>query len=156
MPTNKIDITLTPAQKIAIQKAIDILKSNLPFGVSLTRQERTELSDLKDEHISFVERVIDDHAPVNLNLVNGFGGTLAQAQSDLTLYQELRTYILQLRRVLEMYEDTQQLAGSEAYTFSRVFYHSAMVAAQNHEAGAEAIVTDLDHLYDEQGRKQTI
>lgn len=154
MPFNKLNVTLTPAQETAIQAAIDALKTNLPFGINLTKEERVELPNLKDERLSFVTKIIENYAPANPGLVSGFVGTLAEAQTDFTLYKQLRNFIAQLKPVVEMYEDTQQVAGSEDYTFSREFYASAQRGAANNYPGADAIADDLGELFEEQGQQQ--
>lgn len=156
MPFNKLNITLTAPEEAAIQGAIDALKTNLPFGINLTKQERVELSNLQDERLSFVTKIIEDYAPANPGLVSGFAGTLAEAQTDFTLYNQLRNFIGQMKSVVEMYEDTQQVAGSEDYTFSREFYASAQRGAENNVPGADAIVDDLGRLFEEQGQEQPV
>lgn len=154
MPFNKLNITLSPAQEAAIQAAIDALRTNLPFGINLTKEERVELPNLQDERLSFVTKIIEDYAPANPGLVSGFAGTLADAQTDFTLYNQLRNFISQLKPVVEMYEDTQQVAGSEDYTFGREFYASAQRGAANNYPGANEIADDLGNLFDEQGQQQ--
>ena len=149
MPVNMLNISLTPAQEAAIQTAIDALRANLPFGINLTRQERTELPNIQDERYSFVNKVITNYAPANPALVSGFAGTLAEATTDFNLYNQLESFIEQLRGILEMYTDTQQVGGTEAYTFSREFYGSAQRAAQNNVPGSDAIVDDLGQLFEQ-------
>lgn len=151
MPVNKLNITLTPEEVDAINEAIQILKNSLPFGLNLTKEERLALSNIQDDRLSFVEKVVVDYAPVNANLVSGFAGTLANAVNDLTLYEQLRNVILQLQSVVETYTDTQQVAGNEAYEFSLEFYGTAQRAAKNNVPGTDAIVDDLGKLFEGQG-----
>ncbi|MFI5218766.1 MAG: hypothetical protein ACHQNT_04695 [Bacteroidia bacterium] len=96
MPFNKLNIALTPAQKTAIQAAIDALKTNLPFGINLTKEERVELPNLQDKRLSFVTKIVEDYAPANPTLVSGLAGTLAEAETDFILYNQLRNFIGQL------------------------------------------------------------
>ena len=151
MPTNQLNITLTAPQLAAINAAIDALLSNVPFAVNLTKDERTSLPNIGDERLPFVEKVIDNYAPANPTLVSGFAGSKAEALTDLTLYRQFENPIERLMSVLEIYKDTQQLAGSEAYKFSRVFYDTAQIAAENNVPGANAIVDDLGTLFEGQG-----
>lgn len=151
MPINKLDKTLTPVQVAAIQTAIDALISNLPFAVNLTKSERTELPNISDERLAFVTKVIDNYAPANPTLVSGFAGTLAEVQTDFTLFRQLEPFIQRLRSVIERYTDTQHVGGSEAYTFSREFYSSVQRAAENNVPGSDAIADDLGVLFAEQG-----
>ena len=78
MPTNQLNITLTAPQLAAINAAIDALLSNVPFGVNLTKDERTSLPNIGDERLPFVEKVIDNYAPANPTLVSGFAGSKAE------------------------------------------------------------------------------
>jgi hypothetical protein len=149
MPVNKLNIALTPVQVAAIQTAIDALNVNVPFGLNLTKQERTELPNIQDERYAFVTKVIDNYAPVHPTLVSGFAGTLTEARTDFELYRQLEPFIEQLRSVTEMYQDTQQVAGTEAYTFSREFYGTAQRAAENNVPGTDAIVDDLGQLFEQ-------
>ena len=132
-----------------MQAAIDALNDALPFAVNLTKEERTELPNIQDERLAFVTKVIDNYAPANPTLVTGFAGTLAEATTDFTLYRQLEPFIEQLRSVLEKFQDTQQLGGTEAYTFSREFYNTAKRAAENNVPGADAIADDLSALFDQ-------
>jgi len=151
MPFNQLNITLTPAQVAAIGSAIDALIANIPFAVNLTKTERTSLPNIADERLPFVEKVIDNYAPLNPALVSGFAGTSTEAATDLTLYRQLELPIGRLAGIIEIYKDTQQVAGSEAYTFSREFYDTAQRAAQNNVPGTDAIVDDLGQLFEGQG-----
>jgi hypothetical protein len=98
-----------------------------------------------------VTKVINNYAPANPTLVSGFAGTLAEAQTDFTLYNQLEPFIEQLRGVLERYQDTQHVGGSEAYTFSREFYSTVQRAAENNVPGSDAIADDLGVLFADQG-----
>jgi len=155
MPINKLNISLTPAQTAAIQTALDALVSNLPFAVNLTKQERTELPNIQDERLAFVTKVVNNYAPANPALVSGFAGTLAEAKTDFLLYNQLEPFIEQLKSILERYQDTQQVGGSEAYAFGREFYGTAQRAAENNVPGTDAIVDDLGVLFADQGGPAT-
>ena len=151
MPFNKLNLTLTPLQLTAINSAIDALIANVPFAQNLTKDERTSLQNIADERRAFVEKVIDNYANANPTLVSGFAGTKAEAVTDLTLFRQFENPIERLMSVIEIYKDTQQVAGSEAFTFSREFYDTAQRAAANNVPGTDAIVDDLGVLFANQG-----
>jgi hypothetical protein len=151
MPFNKLNITFTPAQLTAINAGIDQILTNIPFGVNLTKEERISLPNVSDERRAFVEKVIDNYAAANPTLVTGFAGTLAEARTDLELFRQFENPIQRLLSVIEICKDTQQVAGSEAYTFSREFYSTAQRAAENNVPGTDAIVDDLGQLFQGQG-----
>ena len=149
MPFNKIDITLTPQQITGIQDGLDMIKENLPVQFNLTKKERTDLPNIGDERYPYVKRAIENHAPANAQIVAGvFAGTLAEATNDLTFYDQMEPFIGQLLQVVEIFQDTQQVAGSEAYTWLRAFYASAQLAAANQVPGSDAVVDDLKTLFD--------
>ncbi|MBI4930346.1 MAG: hypothetical protein HY841_06255 [Bacteroidetes bacterium] len=153
MPFSNINIVLTGAQITAIQNAITALKApaNMPVQFNLTKAERKSVPNISNERYPYVQRAIQNHAPTNPNLVNGFAGTTAEATNDLTFYDQMKSFILQLRQVTEIYEDTQQVAGSEAYTFTRVLYNTSKDASANQVPGADAVADDLGTLFEGQG-----
>lgn len=153
MPFSKINITLTAAQVTAIQAAINALKNpaNLPVQFNLTKEERGSLQNINNMRYPYVQRAIKNHGPNNANLVSGFAGTQAEAANDLVFYDQVEPFIGQLLQVLEIYQDTQQVAGSEAYTWTRVLYNTAQDAAANLVPGADAVVDDLAPLFEGQG-----
>jgi len=153
MPFSNINIVLTGAQITAIQNAITALKApaNMPVQFNLTKAERRTVPNISNERYPYVQRAIQNHAPTNPNLVSGFAGTTAEAANDLTFYDQLKSFILQLKQVMEIYQDTQQVAGSEAYTFTRALYNTSKDAAANQVPGADAVADDLGTLFEGQG-----
>jgi len=153
MPFNKINETLTPQQIAAIQEAVTTLTEVLPVKFNLTKKERTDLPNIADERYPYVQRAIENHAPANPKIVAGvFTSTLPEAQNDLTFYDQIEPFIGQLKQVIEIYEDTQQVAGSEAYAWLRDFYASAQRGAASQLPGADAVVDDLKTLFDKESQ----
>ena len=138
---------------LALQKAIAELKNpaNMPVQFNLTKAERKSVPNISNERYPFVQRAIQNHGPNNPNLVSGFAGTQAEAANDLTFYDQVENFIGQLQQVIEIYQDTQQVAGSESYTWTRALYNTAKEAAENQVPGADAVVDDLSKLFEGQG-----
>jgi len=157
MPFSNINITLTPAQILAIQKAISELKnpSNMPVQFNLTKAERTSIPNISNERYPYVQRSVQIHGPTNPVLANGVAGlgvgTLAEATNDLTFYDQMKSFILQLLQVVEIYQDTQQVAGGEAFNWMEELYDYSKSAAKNQVPGADAVVDDLKTLFEGQG-----
>ena len=151
MPFNKLNITFTQPQLDAINLAVNQILANIPLAQNLTKEERTSLQNIADERRAFVEKVIDNYAPSNPRLVSGFAGTLPEAVTDLTLFRQFENPIERMLSVIEIFKDTQQIAGSEAYTFSRHFYETTQTAAANRVPGTDVIVDDLGQLFEGQG-----
>ena len=148
MPFSKINIILTAAQMTAIDEAISVIINTLPVKFNLTKTERQTLPNIDNERYPYVERSVENHGPNNPNLVSGFAGTQAEATNDFTFYDQVENFIGQLLQVVEIYQDTQQVAGSEAYTWTRALYRSAKEAAENQVPGADAVVEDLAPLFE--------
>ncbi|MBI4930884.1 MAG: hypothetical protein HY841_08995 [Bacteroidetes bacterium] len=153
MPFSKINITLTAAQVTAIQAAITALKNpaNMPVQFNLTKEERTSLQNINNTRYPYVQRAIKNHGPANPGLVSGFAGTQAEASNDLTFFDQMEPFIGQLLQVLEIFKDTQQVAGSEAYVWTRALYNTANDASVNQVPGSDAVVDDLAPLFAGQG-----
>ena len=153
MPSSKINITLTAAQISAIQAAINVIAANLPQQFNLTKQERqTSLPNINNKRYPYMQRAIKNHGPNNPSLVSGFAGTQAEATNDLIFFDQMQNIIGQLRQIIEICQDTQQVAGNEAYTWMRMLYRSAKEAAANQVPGADAVADDLATLFKGQGK----
>ena len=151
MPFNKIDVVLSGPELTTIQNSITALLETLPVSFNLTKEERVELQNISNERYPYVQRAIENHAPANPILVTGIAGTLAEAENDLAFYDQMENFIGQLKQVIEVYEDTQQVAGSEAYVWLREFYAASQRAAENQVPGSDAVVDDLATLFEDQG-----
>ena len=106
MPFNKIDNVLTDEQKESISDALDVLTNtdNMPVQFNLTKKERTDLPNIADERYPYVKRAIENHAPANPKIVAGvFAGTLAQATTDLSFYDQMEPLIGRLKQIIEIY-----------------------------------------------------
>lgn len=155
MPFNKINITLTAAQMTAIQTALTALKApaNMPVQYNLTKDERRTLPNINNSRYPHVMRAIKNHGPNNPNLVSGFAGTQVEATNDFTFFDQMENIIGQLLQIVEIYQDTQQVAGSEAYRWTRALYNTAKDAAANQVPGSDAVVDDLASLFEAQGNQ---
>jgi len=153
MPFNKMDTVLSNPQLDSISAALDELldPANMPEQFNLTKKERTDLPNIADERYPYVKRAIENHAPANPKIVAGvFAGSLPEAVNDLTYYDQVQPFIGRLKQIIEIFEDTQQVAGSEAFTWLRGFYASAQLGAKNQLPGADAVVDDLKPLFDKE------
>lgn len=156
MPFTNINFIFTAAQIAAIQAALNVLKSpvNMPVQFNLTKEERTSVPNISNDRYPYVQRTIKNHAPNNPVLTAGAvglgAGTLAEADNDLTFYDQMEPFILQIMQILEIYRDTQQVGGGEAYKWMRIFYKYSQQAAANNVPGSDAVVDDLKTLFDKE------
>jgi hypothetical protein len=122
-----------------------------PYMLALTPAERRELPKMGEKTIGFVEKAYD-FAQKNPNLVPpylemaAFGVDFADAHSLWTLLNTVQ----QLEQVLD---DTEMIAGSEAYQAALVFYHSVKTAAAQDVPGAKAVYDELKTRFPQRGRR---
>jgi hypothetical protein len=151
MPVQRINQTFTAVQKTDIQAAITQVDASIPFAINLTKHERESIPNIQNERYPYVRRCIEIHAVNNPNMISGFAGTLAQAQTDWDLIQNMDTFILQLEQLLEKCKDTRQAGANDLFKFFLEFFASAQRAAENQVPGADAVVDDLKKLFENQG-----
>lgn len=148
-PFNKIDIILTQAQMDGIQDGIAMIKENLSPQFNLTKKERGELPNIANARYPYGKRAIEQHGPNNPKIVEGtFYGTLAGAQNDMTFYDQMNPFKLQLLQLVEIFTDTQHVAGHEVWEWVGDFYNSAQRAAESNVPGSDAVVDDLKTIFD--------
>jgi hypothetical protein len=151
MPVQRINQTFTALQETSMQTAITQGHASIPFAVNLTTHERGSIPNIQDERYPYAQRCIEIHAPANPNMVSGFAGTLAEAQTDWDLINKSDNFILQLLQLVEKLQDTRHAAAGDLYAFFREFYRMAQAAAANQVPGADAVVADLEALFAGQG-----
>ena len=138
---NRVNATMTAAQVAAVKTAIQTISTNMPFLVGLTVQERMSLPKINVVNKAFAEDAINA-------VVNNAGSVPSylspvQMQNDLLLFTQLDELTTLLRQVLEKAEDTQILAGSEAYIGALTGYKLFGAAADAGVAGADTIYAAL-------------
>lgn len=150
MPTPPIDATITPEQVEQILAVLKTVQKQLPFLVGLSAQERRQLVKMGRKSQTFAARALDmavqhsDIMPRHLNV--------EEARRDLALFEALNPILQAVSHLRELIEDTQMLAGSEAYATARLAYNSAKVSGKN--LGLDDIVEDLSQQF-RRTRKQT-
>lgn len=136
---NRLSSTLREAQVIAVKAAIQNIYTEVPFLLGLTVEERISLPKINVANKAFTEDAINaitnngDMLPGYLNVET--------MQTDLQLFSQLDELTSMVRQLLEKLEDTQILAGSEAYV-------SALVGYRLFGAAAEAGIPGADAVYD--------
>jgi hypothetical protein len=118
---NRIDATLTPEQRTAIEGAVQTIRDNLPFAVNLSPQERQELFKTGDKSIAFVQGCLD--------AARQFPGVLAADfdmdafERDVALFTALGAPLMAIRDVLETADDTRMVAGVDAMDAALEVYY---------------------------------
>ncbi|MFN8284563.1 MAG: hypothetical protein U0U67_15180 [Chitinophagales bacterium] len=136
---NKLSVILTQTQIDAVKGAINTIQSNLPMLLGLTLDERKTIPKIDVNNKIFVEDAITamENNPSFLPAYFNVG----ELKKDLTLYQQLDPLLVEINKLAEKIDDTQMLAGSEAYV-------TALAAYRNFEAAAKAGIQGADTIYE--------
>lgn len=143
MPNQAIDATLTQEEIDTIVTALKTIRDQLPFLIGLSMQERRQITKMGRKGQTFAVRALDmaaqhnDVMPRHLNI--------AEARRDLALFEALNPILQAVNHLRELLEDTQMVAGSEAYAAARLAYKSAKVSGKN--LGLDEIIDDLSQQF---------
>lgn len=149
LSNNRLNITATTAQITAVKTALQTIGTNLPFLTGLTTEERIALPAINVNNKAFTEDAINA-AVNNTSLIPSYVN-VPNMQNDLTLFTQLDEIILLTKQLLERLEDTQLLAGSEAFVSSLAIYKLIGSAADAGVPGADAIYNQLKQRFAGQG-----
>ena len=149
LKNNRINTTATDAQVTAVKTALQTIAANLPFLVGLTTEERIALPSINVSNKAFTEDAIN--AGVNNPTLIPSYVSVVNMKNDMLLFTQLDEIIMMTKQLLEKMEDTQLLAGSEAYTSALTLYKLFGSAADAGVGGTDAIVTQLKQRFAGQG-----
>lgn len=149
LSNNRINATATAAQITAVKTALQTIATNLPFVIGLTVDERIALPAINVNNKAFTEDAINV-AVNNASLIPSYV-SVPNMQNDLTLFTQLDEIIVLTKQLLERLEDTQLLAGSEAYVGALAVYKLVGSAADAGVPGADAIYGQLRLRFAGQG-----
>ena len=141
LTNNRLNTTLTSQQVDEVKTAIQIIYSNMPFLLGLTVGERIALPKINVANKAFAEDAINAITN-NAEMLPGYL-KVANMQTDLQLFTQLDELSGLVRQLLEKIEDTQILAGSEAYVSALVGYKLFGAAASAGIAGSDAVYDSL-------------
>lgn len=138
---NRINSTLTEAQIAAVKDAVQNIYANIPFLLGLTVEERISLPKINVSNKVFTEDAINailNNAGMLPNYLN-----VENMQTDMQLFAQLDELTGLVRQLLEKLEDTQILAGSEAYVSALTGYRLFGAAAEAGISGSDAVYENL-------------
>ena len=136
---NRLDFTLSQKKKKKINNSIEALNSRLDFLIGLSVAARITLHANKEKNKDITEDAINA-ATSNETLLPGYVSVVAM-KNDLDLFNQLEPIKIKLNQILEKINDTQLLAGSEAYT-------SALTVYKLFGSAADAGIPGTDTIYD--------
>jgi|APEBP8051072210_1049370.scaffolds.fasta_scaffold01532_3 hypothetical protein len=149
LSNNRLNITATTAQITAVKTALQTIATNLPFLTGLTVEERITLPAINVSNKAFTEDAINV-AVNNSTLIPAYVN-VPSMQNDLTLFTQLDEIIILTKQLLEKLEDTQLLAGSEAYVGALAVYKLISSASDAGVPGTDAIYDQLRQRFSGQG-----
>lgn len=141
LTNNRISAEVTVAAEQQVKDGIQMIQNALPFLIGLTTAERMNLPKISVSNKVFTEDAIN-LAVNNGELLPSFIKT-DEMSKDINLYHKLDVIAAQLQQLLEKVNDTQMLAGSEAYSAALVVYKVLEAAS---EAGIEGTKSAYEQL----------
>jgi hypothetical protein len=143
MTIRTIDATLTQQEVEDIIAALKTIREQLPFLVGLSTQERRQIPKMGRKAQTFAVRALNmavQHADVMPRHLS-----VEEARRDIALFEALNPILQAVSHLRELIEDTQMVAGSEAYAAARLAYNSAKVSGKN--LGLDDILEDLSQQF---------
>lgn len=120
---NRIDASLSAANKNQVLQLIQDIKNLLPFLVDLSQEEIRALPKMGDKSRAFVSQALTLAEQDDTFLPRSFD--VAEMRKDVELTESLLPILTAMSSLTELLEDTFTLAGSEAYVSALIVYQSA-------------------------------
>jgi hypothetical protein len=132
-----------------LNKIQEILR---PYLIALSPEERRQLLKMGDKTVAFVEKTLD-YVRSNPEFVPAYMD-IKEFEKDAVSVKNLIAMLNPTTQLEQGLNDTEMLAGSEAYTAALIYYNSVKQAAKNNIPNAAAIYDDLSKRFDGQGKKK--
>jgi hypothetical protein len=128
MANPNISAALTDEDVAAVIAAVATIKGKIPFGVTLTPEQRQALPKLGTKSAGFV----DEAQAAALTHPEILPGTFDATEfaKDAALFEQLLKVYAAVAPVAEMIEHTTMAVGSEAFAEARMVYQYVKTAAR--------------------------
>lgn len=152
MNNQTVTATLSTQEVSEILAQLKEVREQLNFLIGLTPQERRQIPKMGLKAQTFTTRALDmaaqhiDMMPRHLDV--------EEARRDLALFEALNPILQAVNHFKELLEDTQMMAGSEAYAAARLAYNSAKVTGKNR--GLDDVIEDLSQQFRKSRRQSAI
>ncbi|MGD8781768.1 MAG: hypothetical protein PVH88_22735 [Ignavibacteria bacterium] len=140
MTENRVSAALEQTDLDEILTSLSGIETKLSFLVDLSIDEKMQLVKFGDRSVAFVNKALELINRTDEFLPRSFD--VEEFKKDADLYNKLYSILQPMRMLLEKLEDTQMLAGSEAYSSALLVYQHAKMS-KNTLGGLESIVDDL-------------
>ena len=153
LSNNRIDTVISDADLAKVNTALNDIESTLSFLIGLTVEERVQLPKINVVNKSFTQDAINAVANNSAMLPAYLDKTAME--KDMDLYLQLDKLAIRIRQLLEKIDDTQMLAGSEAFVAALTAYKLFAAAAAAGVAGSDAVYDTLKERFAGQGGSGT-
>jgi len=123
MLANRVDVSFTDQDIQEIMGALALISEKLNFAVGLSPDERKGIAKIGRKSQTFTEGALD-MAEEHPELMPS-GISIEGARRDMDLFVALNPIVQKLGELYRLAEDTQTVAGSEAFAAARAAYNSA-------------------------------
>jgi hypothetical protein len=142
---NRISAELAASALTTIQQAVQTIRTNMPFLLSLTNEERRSLPKLGDNRLALDEdasALMGQHPQFIPAFVD-----MAELAKDRALRIQVDTVRLSLEALLTDIEGTEMVLGSEMLMVFLAYYANAKEGAKRGVAGAQTVVDTLGKYF---------
>lgn len=146
---NRVSASMSSDDFNAVKQAIQEIRNRMPFLLGLTLEERKKLPKISRSNKLFVEDSLSV-ARENPEMLPYYL-PVQELENDYQLFQQLSELLFPLQQLFERVQDTQMLAGSEAYQTSLVLYKLTRVAAEAGIPGMDTAYAKLKVRFEGQG-----
>ena len=153
LSNNRIDTVISDADLAKVNTALNDIESTLSFLIGLTVDVRVQLPKINVVNKSFTQDAIN--AVVNNSAMLPAYLDKTAMEKDMDLYLQLDKLAIRIRQLLEKIDDTQMLAGSEAFVAALTAYKLFAAAAAAGVAGSDAVYDTLKERFAGQGGSGT-
>lgn len=143
---NRISVEIPPAILEQVLNRIEEIKRDLdPYLIALSPEERHDIPKMSDKTFPFVDKTI-----YYIGTDPQFAPTYLQTEElikDMNAVGDLNKIFRPLEQICSNLNDTQMLAGSEAYIASLAYYNGVKQAAKMDITDAKIIYEDLSKRF---------
>lgn len=140
---NRIDATLSDANRDQILNLLGQIRALLPFQVNLTPEERHALVKMGDKSRPFVEQALLLAERDESFLARSFD--VPAMRQDKELYDSMSPIFVQMSMLFEAVQDTMLLVGSDLMVNALEIYSSAK--RTNHGVALDSLVPLLGRRF---------
>jgi len=154
MQENRFDLDITSEEETQVNSALQIIEEVLmPKLMVLEKSEKNDLLRMGDKSVAFVDKSLEI-AKQDTALLDAFVDVPAM-EKDVNAITRLRSLNFKVERISSAIEDSQALAGHEAYNASLMVYSLMKNAAKMGHPGAKEKVAELKQRFPRTRAKKT-